>query len=638
MKRTFLILTRTLTLTLIFSVLPALLSAQSELRIEVPGVVLAGVPFTIAVQPVTPEGGVVSRYDRQLSVTGLSEGSFDGLSIARAVVGTTGRHTVRVQDGTLSAEVELRAIPAFLSLLPPLIAIAFALIFRQVIVSLIAGIWLAAVFIHDYNIVAGFLDVLTKFVINAVTTTSQAQILVFSLLFGGMVGVITKNGGARGIADLVTRFAKGAKGGQLSVMVMALVMFFDDYANVLVRGNLMRPITDKLRISREKLSFLVDTGAASVASTAIVSTWIGYEIGLIAPGLELIGSSEDAFSMFIRTIPYRFYPLLALIFAFMISATDRDFGPMLKAEKRARHEGKVQRDGAEPATETFDDEEDAKRPSSSLNGLAPIVSILVVALSGIYITGVWALDDASSASLKDIAGASDSYVALLWASLAGCTVAIVLAVGRRVLTLSQAFAAWIQGMKSMMMAVVILVLAWCIGAATTELQAASYLVQVLEGALHPAWLPVLTFVIAAAMAFATGSSWATMAIMMPLVIPLADALSRNAGLAPERVDTLLVGVISSVLAGAVFGDHCSPISDTTILSSMASAADHIDHVRTQLPYALLVAVVGMLVGDIPTAYGLSPWISLVLGSGILLAVLFFYGKPVGTPRRQGEAA
>ena len=172
--------------------------------------------------------------------------------------------------------------------------------------------------------------------------------------------------------------------------------------------------------------------------------------------------------------------------------------------------------------------------------------------------------------------------------------AIVLAVGRRVLTLSEAFGAWVQGLKSMMMAIVILVLAWSIGAATTELQAAAYLVQILEGALDPAWLPVLTFVIAAAMAFATGTSWATMAIMMPLVIPLADALSRSAGLGPERVDTILVGVIASVLAGAVFGDHCSPISDTTILSSMASASDHIDHVRTQLPYAMLVGVVGMV--------------------------------------------
>ena len=169
-------------------------------------------------------------------------------------------------------------------------------------------------------------------------------------------------------------------------MMMALVMFFDDYANVLIRGNLMRPITDALRISREKLSFLVDTGAASVASIAI-SSWIGYEIGLIGPGLESIGSDEDAFSMFVRTIPYRFYPVLALVFAFMVSATDRDFGPMLKAERRARFEGKALRDGAEPATETLDDDGDAARPASWLNGLAPIASIVIVALAGIYITG-----------------------------------------------------------------------------------------------------------------------------------------------------------------------------------------------------------------------------------------------------------
>ena len=469
---------------------------------------------------------------------------------------------------------------------------------------------------------------LTHFVINAITTKSQAQILVFSFLFGGMVGVITRNGGARGIAELITSFAKGAKGGQMSTMLMALVMFFDDYANVLVRGNLMRPITDKLRISREKLSFLVDTGAASVASTALISTWIGYEVGLIDQGLQIIGSSEDGYTMFIRTIPYRFYPLLALVFAFVISATDRDFGPMLKAERRARFEGQVLRPGAEPATETLEDETDGDKPSSWLNGLAPIVAVLVVGLSGIYLTGADALGPDDERSLGNIVANSDSYVGLLWASLAGCAVAMGLAVARRVLTLTQAFGAWIQGLKSMMMAIVILVLAWSIGAATTELQAASYLVQILEGALDPAWLPALTFIIAAAMAFATGTSWATMAIMMPLVIPLADALSSSAGLPADRIDNILVGVIASVLAGAVFGDHCSPISDTTILSSMASASDHIDHVRTQLPYAVLVAVVGMFVGSIPTAYGMSPWISIVIGTVVLVAVLYIYGKPV----------
>ncbi len=614
--------------------LPAVASGQTELRIEAPSLVLTGIPFQITVIAVDAEGNTVSGYEGTLSITGLSRGTFDGLRIEGAVVDFGGRHTVRVQDGALSAEAEVRAIPAILSILPPILAITFALVFRQVVLSLFSGIWLAATFIHDYNILAGFFAVLTHFIINAITTKSQAQILVFSFLFGGMVGVITRNGGARGIAELITRFAKGAKGGQLSTMLMALVMFFDDYANVLVRGNLMRPITDKLRISREKLSFLVDTGAASVASTALISTWIGYEVGLIDQGLQIIGSSEDAYTMFIRTIPYRFYPLLALVFAFMISATDRDFGPMLKAERRARFEGKVNRDGAERATENLEDETDADTPSSWLNGLAPIVAILVVGLGGIYITGRNALGPNDEVSLGNIVSKSDSYVGLLWASLAGCVVAMFLAVVRRVLTLTQAFAAWIQGLKSMMMAIVILVLAWSIGAATTELQAASYLVQILEGALDPAWLPALSFVIAAAMAFATGTSWATMAIMMPLVIPLADSLSASAGLGPERVDTILVGVISSVLAGAVFGDHCSPISDTTILSSMASAADHIDHVRTQLPYALLVAFVGLIVGSIPTAYGMSPWISILMGSAVLLAVLYLYGKPVGVPTEE----
>jgi Na+/H+ antiporter NhaC len=288
----------------------------------------------------------------------------------------------------------------------------------------------------------------------------------------------------------------------------------------------------------------------------------------------------------------------------------------------------VIRDGATPVTEPLEDEKDASRPASWLNGLAPILCTLVVGIFGIYYTGSRTLEPGAPVTLEAIVSGSDSYVALLWASLAGCALAVVLPVARRVLTLGEAFDATVQGFKAMVMALVILVLAWSIGAATAELHAANYLVQILEGTLKPAWLPVLTFAIAGAMAFATGTSWATMAIMLPLVIPLANALSLGAGLSPARVDTILVGVISSVLAGAVFGDHCSPISDTTILSSMASASDHIDHVRTQLPYALLVAGVGMIVGDIPTAFGLSPWISVAVAIAVFVAVLKLYGRPV----------
>lgn len=611
--------------------------AQNTLRVDVPEVVLTDIPFEITVSVVDPNGNPVTGIEGTPTVTGLSRssnGRFDGLVLEDAVVAASGTHALQVTLGPLSSDTRVRAIPGVLSIMPPLIAIGLALVFRQVVISLFAGIWLAATFIYDYSIVTGFFSTLTRFVIDAITTKSQAQIVVFSLLFGGMVGVVTKNGGARGIAELVTRYAKTAKGAQTSTMAMAIIIFFDDYANVLVRGNLMRPITDKLRVSREKLSFLVDTGAASVASTVLVSSWIGYEVGLIDQGLQIIGSGEDAYLMFVRTIPYRFYPILSLVFAFAIGFTDRDFGPMLKAERRARFEGKVMRDGAEPATETLDDEGRSDGPSSWLNGLAPVISILVVGLAGIYITGRDALAPGSEASLSNIVSGADSYLALLWASLTGCTVAIVLAVGSRVLTLGESFSALMQGFKATMTAIVILVLSWSIGDATTQLHAADFLVQVLDGALNPAWLPALTFLLAAAMAFSTGSSWATMAIMMPLVIPLANALSLSAGVGAARIDTILVGVISSVLAGSVFGDHCSPISDTTVLSSMASATDHIDHVRTQLPYALLVAVVGVVIGDIPTAYGLSPWWSLLIGSGVLIAVLFLYGKPVGSP--EGE--
>lgn len=618
----------------------------TALRVEAPSVVLAGIPFTLRIRVVDAGGSLKRSYRGTAELSGIvavdSAAALEiengELTLNDVRIDETGRHEIRVTDGSLHAVSSVRAIPGILSILPPILAITLALVFRQVVISLFAGIWLAGFILDDYNAVSGFFSVLTHFVIDAVTDTDQARILVFSLLFGGMVGVITKNGGARGIAELITRYARSARGGQLATMVMALVIFFDDYANVLVRGNLMRPITDRLRVSREKLSFLVDTGAAAVASTAIVSTWIGYELGLIDQGLRTIASTDTAFNVFVRSIPFRFYPILAMVFAFLVGFTDRDFGPMLTAERRARHGGKVIRDGAEPATETLEDESDAHRPASWLNGLAPILTILLVGIFGIYYTGVQALGGDASRGLREIVEHSDSYQALLWASLSGCSVAILLAVGRRVLTTGEAFNAWVQGLKSMVMAIVILVLAWSIGAATAELHAADYLVQVLQGALNPVWLPVLTFALAAAMAFATGTSWATMAIMMPLVIPLADALSAAAGFSPERIDTILIGVISSVLAGSVFGDHCSPISDTTILSSMASASDHIDHVRTQLPYAVLVAVVGMAVGDIPTAFGLSPWISIAVGTGILVAVLYFYGQPVGEPTREGEPA
>ena len=251
-------------------------------------------------------------------------------------------------------------------------------------------------------------------------------------------------------------------------------------------------------------------------------------------------------------------------------------------------------------------------------------------LYSLYSTGTAALQAKGqlSYSIGEIISNSDSYASLLWASLSGCIAAILLTVGQRLMSIAHAVDAWFDGLKSMLLAMLILVLAWSIGAVTEEVHTASFLVQILRGTIEPHWLPVLTFVIAAIVSFATGTSWGTMAIMMPLVIPLANTLGIDAALSSVDMTIILNGVISSVLAGAVFGDHCSPISDTTILSSMASACDHIDHVRTQLPYALLAAFVGMLVGDIPTAFGFSPWLSILVGTAVMVGVLMVVGKKV----------
>lgn len=617
-------------------------SSPARFDVKVPPLVLSGVNFTLEVTALDSSGSVMSNYAGQPVLGGVVRKTLEGITgefprfrngrliVEDAMMDESGKVTLTVADGSVRSAVSTRVIPGILSILPPLIAIALALILRQVVLSLFTGIWVGAVLIFNYDVVGAMFRVLDHFIVGAISDTSHVQIIVFSMMFGGMVGVISKNGGTIGIANLITRYAKSSRGGQLATWGMAFVMFFDDYANVLVRGNLMRPITDKLRISREKLSFIVDAGAATVTSVFIISTWIGYEVGLIDQGLRSIGSTEDAYSVFLQTIPYRFYPIFTLILVFLIGFMRRDFGPMLAAERRAWVTGKVLRDGAQPAvdlTETTGSA-DAQKPPRWYNGILPIIAVLGVGLYGLYTTGTSALESLgiTEYGIGDIISKSDSYASLLWASFAGCLVAIALSVGQRILKATEAIDAWFNGLKSMLLAMLILVLAWSIGAVTQELNTAGYLVQILRGSIAPHWLPVLTFLIAALMSFATGTSWGTMAIMMPLVIPLADTLSADAQLVAADRMIILHGVISSVLAGAVFGDHCSPISDTTILSSMASACDHIDHVRTQLPYAVLAALVGMAIGDIPTAFGFSPWASILIGTVLLVVFLFVFGK------------
>jgi Na+/H+ antiporter NhaC len=513
--------------------------------------------------------------------------------------------------------------------------IGLALVFRDVVISLFLGVFTGALILAGGNPLTAFGRSIDGFILPALADADHATIVIFSLLLGGMVGVLNRSGGSRGIVQRLLPWATDPRRGQLATWTLGILIFFDDYANTLIVGSTMRPITDRLKISREKLAYMVDSTAAPVASVVPISTWIGFEIGLIATALTSLGLDFSAYNVFLASIPYRFYPIFALVLGFTVAATGRDRGPMLAAELRTATTGQVVAPGDTPLS---GEQNDALEPPDGIrararNAVLPVLTVIGVTLWGLFVTGAAAVEQTAGMRtldwLREVFAASNSFSALLWASLAGVSVAVALAVAQRILTLGQSMAAMLEGMKSMFLAMIVLVLAWSIGAACEALGTSEYLVGITEGVLQPALFPALVFVLSAAIAFATGTSWGAMGILMPLVVPVVHGLSLAAGQQPgdPLYWTHLIGTVSSVLAGTVWGDHCSPISDTTILSSMASGSDHIAHVRTQLPYALGIGLLGLLIGDVPTAYGLPPWVSLLVGTAVILLAVRFWFRP-----------
>jgi Na+/H+ antiporter NhaC len=387
----------------------------------------------------------------------------------------------------------------------------------------------------------------------------------------------------------------------------------------------MRPVTDRHRISREKLAYLVDSTAAPVACVALVSTWIGYQVSLVGDALEKTGSDLNPFAVFLASIPFAFYPIFGLSVTLAVAVSGRDWGPMLAAERRARA-GSLMAETSQPLAdyESTGLAPEPEIPKRWVNAALPVLLVVATTLVGLYLTGRASLiaDGGDDLSLSRVIGASDPFTVLLWASQIGLVAAIVLAVGQRLLTVRQALEATINGFKSMFMAFVVLTLAWSLGHVCSDLATATFL----KGAVGPnvpaGLLPVVIFCVAAMVSFATGTSWGTMAILTPLAVPLVlDAAAGN--------PMTLAATVSAILGGSVFGDHCSPISDTTILSSMASSCDHVDHVRTQLPYALLGAGLSIVVGYLPEAFaGISPWLLLVVGFVLIALWSRFVAKPV----------
>ena len=336
----------------------------------------------------------------------------------------------------------------------------------------------------------------------------------------------------------------------------------------------------------------------------------------------------NIYEAFVRSIPYRFYSIISLCIVFAVIWLGRDYGPMYKAEVRARKKGKLIADGSTPliSNELIEMKIKEDIPLRWYNAFIPLCSVIIVVIIGLYTTGYVKLTEIgghlSFTMFREIIGNANGAVAMLLAVFTGSLIAVVLTTAQKILSLKETVEGWIDGAKSMLIAAMILVLAWGIGHVCKDVGTAAYLVGALEGKMLPVYIPITTFVLGCIIAFATGTAYGTSAILMPVAVPLLYGLSGG------EAGSLLFATIGAIFTGAVFGDHCSPISDTTIMSSMASASDHIDHVKTQIPYSITAAAIAILAGFLPAACNINPFISIISGMIIAFVVVRFLGKRV----------
>jgi len=426
-----------------------------------------------------------------------------------------------------------------------------------------------------------------------------------------------------GIIRHLVKWANTPKKGQISIWLFGIVIFFDDYSNTLIVGNTSRMLCDKLGISRQKLAYLVDSTSAPIATIAVITTWIGFQVGIIADAIEgLTGLDESAYLLFLHSIPYSFYPFLAIFLVGLVVTTGRDIGPMVAVEKIARQglnvlpEMKMETDGNDGDLKVKEN-----IPLRAVNAILPILVLVGSMLYFIFSSG-------EGDSLKEILGSADTFAALMHSTLLSALTAAALSVGQRILSLNETFEAWYSGLKFMVMGMLVLILAWALADLSRDLQTADFIITTLGDTIPMNILPAVVFLVAAVTAFGSGSSWGVMAILMPLVIPLCWAVMEGqGGVNPENIH-ILYSTIACVLTGAVWADHCSPISDTTILTSMASGCELMDHVRTQMPYALIAGGVSLLVGTIPAGLGLPWWLLLAIGATLLVILIRTLGTLV----------
>jgi Na+/H+ antiporter NhaC len=542
-------------------------------------------------------------------------------------------------DATTVADSPPAAVPYGGWVLAPAVsAILLAILTRQVVPSLFLGVLVASFMMWrtqaaaDAGVAAAVVGTMRQavevYLVEAAADPDHVKVMLFTLIIGGMVGVVGQSGGTAALVGLIARRASSPRRGQLTAWAAGLVVFFDDYANTMIVGPTMQPICDRLRISRAKLAYIVDSTAAPVASIALVGTWVGAELDFIREGLNAVaaaGTPEflagvNAWQAFVRSIPYRFYAVLAIVLVALVAWTRRDIGPMRRAEAA---EIANSQDTSGPA-------EDAPEASHWLLAFIPI-GLLVGVTAAVLVWPGWvarreALAVGQTLGIDQFFAHADSYNAILYGAVISAIGAVAVAVGSRRLALGPAMDALVAGMARVFPAIVVLVLAWSLSAGGVDLKVGEVVSGWLRGqGFSFNWLPLGVFASAAFVSFATGTSWGTMGILCPMVVRVSADL--GAQLPVEEALPLFYASVGSVLSGAIFGDHCSPISDTTVLSSIASGCPLGTHVWTQLPYALITATVAMLAGDtLCSKLGQSPWTGLGVGAVLLVVAMYALGR------------
>ena len=508
-------------------------------------------------------------------------------------------------------EIDSEKTVVWYSVLPPLLAIVTAIATRRLFVSfgsaILLGLILSVFFVGetatDGNWLSKFINQSVQIVATTIgiSTSDQSvslfngQVITFVILILAMISVLMTSGGLQGIVNSVSTMVSGRRSAQLFTVLAGFIVFIDDYANTMIVGSTMRPLTDHQKISREKLAFLVDATTAPIAGVAFISTWIGFELWLFSSVAEPLGIERDSYTMFLDALPFRFYCFMMIIFVLINALTGRDFGPMRKAEERAKISGKLLDDQAVTMTSPnlFHLSCSTTVQISSLSAIIPIFSLFSTILITFWIFGgnknsIWSLT-AWRTVISEVSAQEKNLTILAISSGVGLLTAILL-------------------------------LAWTLKSICDTLHTSYFLSQIIGKNIAPEWFPAIVFLLAAVTSFTTGTSWGTMMLLIPIAVPISFALEGN------RYGLTTMICLGAVLDGSIFGDHCSPISDTTIMSSISSSCDHLHHVRTQLPYSLSVAAIALLVGYLPAALGVPPLISFALATILLVIIFRFFGS------------